>query len=103
MWETAEPVVRDWIESNLGPEGRLQDAAQGAQLIGRFVAALPELLVRAERTAEMAEAMSINGLRLDKETVEAIARAQARRGRGGQAALWVGAIALAAMAARMFM
>lgn len=103
MWETAEPVVRDWIESNLGPEGRLQDAAQGAQLIGRFVAALPELLVRAERTAEMAEAMSINGLRLDKETVEAIARAQAQRGRASQAALWVGAIALAAMAARMFM
>jgi len=30
MWSTAEPVVREWIERNLGPAGRLEDAAQGA-------------------------------------------------------------------------
>jgi ubiquinone biosynthesis protein len=29
MWTVAEPVVREWIERNLGPAGRLEDAAEG--------------------------------------------------------------------------
>lgn len=103
MWTTAEPVVRHWMESNLGAEGRLHDAAEGAQVLGRFVAALPEILTRAERTAEMAEAMAAHGIRLDGETVDAIARAQAARTRSGRVALWIGAVSLAALAARMFM
>ena len=36
MWTAAEPVVREWIERNLGPVGRLEDAAEGAGEIGRF-------------------------------------------------------------------
>ena len=30
MWSTAEPVVRDWIERNLGPAGKLGDVGSGA-------------------------------------------------------------------------
>ena len=29
MWSTAEPVVREWMERNLGPAGKLEGAAQG--------------------------------------------------------------------------
>ncbi len=103
MWTVSEPVVRQWMESNLGAEGRLQDAAESAQVIGRFVAALPEILMRAERTAEMAEAMAAHGVRLDQETVDAIAKAEAARTRSGRVALWIGAVSLAALAARFFM
>ncbi len=28
MWSTAEPVVRSWIEENLGPLGKLHDAGE---------------------------------------------------------------------------
>lgn len=98
MWTASEPVVRDWIESNLGPEGRLHDAAEGAQTLGRLVGALPDIMARAERTAERAEAMATDGLRLDTATVNAIASAQAKRTRFGRLALWIGAISLAAIA-----
>src|SRR5207302_4223370 len=37
MWATAEPVVRQWIERNLGPAGRIEDAAEGAVEVGRFL------------------------------------------------------------------
>ena len=37
MWTVAEPVVREWIERNLGPAGRIEDAAQGAGEVGRFL------------------------------------------------------------------
>ena len=41
MWTTADPVVREWIERNLGPVGRLEGAVEGAGEIGRFVAQVP--------------------------------------------------------------
>src|SRR5215207_2613666 len=44
MWTVAEPVVREWIERNLGPAGRLEDAAEGVMEVGRFMGAVPGLL-----------------------------------------------------------
>jgi ubiquinone biosynthesis protein len=89
MWTTAEPVVRDFMESRLSPEGRIQDAAEGAAAFGRLVAGLPDFLEEAEKaTASLARL----GGRLD----------------GGEAAetrrdplavpLWVGAVSLAIIA-----
>ena len=46
MWTTAEPVVREWIERHLGPAGRIEDAAQGAGEVGRFLGGVPGLLAR---------------------------------------------------------
>ena len=44
MWTVADPVVREWIERNLGPAGRLEDVAEGAGEIGRFLGQVPSLL-----------------------------------------------------------
>jgi len=100
MWAAAEPVVRGWIEERLGAQGRIEDAAVGAQAFGRLIGALPEVLHEAERTARMLGAMAERGgIRLDPETIEDLAQAQSRHGRSGRIALWVGALALAAIAA----
>src|SRR6266567_7167820 len=37
IWTCAEPVVREWMERHLGPAGRLEDVAQGAGDVGRFI------------------------------------------------------------------
>src|SRR4029077_4918009 len=37
----ADPVVREWIERNLGPVGKLEDVAEGAGEIGRFLGQVP--------------------------------------------------------------
>ena len=50
MWATAEPVVREWIERHLGPAGRLEDVAQGAGEVGKFLGDVPGLLGRAARS-----------------------------------------------------
>ena len=34
IWKVAEPVVREWIEDNLGPVGRIQGAMAGAGELG---------------------------------------------------------------------
>ncbi len=102
MWTTAEPILRQWLESRIGPEGRLQDAVRGAERMGRLMGDLPELLETAERAARSLAGPDGNsmgeGLRLHPDTARAIAEAQARRERPGRIALWIGAIALTVIA-----
>ncbi len=99
MWTTAEPVVRQWIEARLGPQGRLEDAAEGAFSLGRLVTSFPEVLSEAQRATHMLSEMAQSGgLKLDRETTEALARVQAQNSRVTRAALWIGAAALVVLA-----
>ncbi len=50
LWAAAEPIAREWIDSNLGVVGRLRDAGDGAELMGKVLAEVPRLLEQAERT-----------------------------------------------------
>jgi ubiquinone biosynthesis protein len=95
MWSVAEPVVREWIERNLGPAGRLEDVAQGAGEIGRFAAQVPALLTRAATLIDQLDDITRNGLVLAPETMEAIGRAEQRRNRWTAVALWTIAALLA--------
>jgi ubiquinone biosynthesis protein len=101
IWTTAEPVVSEWMEKQLGVEGRLQEAAQGAERVGHFVGAIPQLLMRAERMATAFSEMAEDGIRLDQDTVERMADAQARRARPGRVGLWLGVLSLLAIAAAL--
>ena len=89
MWTTAEPVVRGWIERNLGPIGKLSDVGRVASKFGRAALALPEMLDRAERLTQRLEDATKHGFALSPASVDAIGRAEARRARWGNAALWV--------------
>ena len=95
MWTVAEPVVREWIERNLGPVGRMQEAAQGAGDVGRFLGGVPSLLNRAGTLADQIDAATRDGLVLAPQTVAAIGEAEARRSRWTAWALWVIAALLA--------
>jgi ubiquinone biosynthesis protein len=101
IWTTAEPVARDWIESNLGVAGRLREAGEGAELFGKVVAEVPRLLERAETTALALADMARGGVRLDDETVERIAAQEARHAKWTRVAIWIGALALLAIAVRL--
>jgi ubiquinone biosynthesis protein len=98
MWVVAEPVVKDWMQSQFGPEAQFEAAAEGAVSVGKFVTDIPKLLGQAERTADAFSAFVEEGLRLDDHTVERLAEAQSRRNRSSRIGIWVGAIALAAIA-----
>jgi ubiquinone biosynthesis protein len=100
MWTTAEPVVRGWIELRLGPQARLEEAAESALSLGRMVTAFPEVLSDAQKAAHVLSEMSRSGgVRLDRESTEALARAQARHDRPTRLALWIAAGAMLALLA----
>jgi len=99
MWTASEPVVREWIEKRLGPQGKLEDAAEGAASLGRFVGAFPELLQELANNLHMvSDIAEKGGIGLDKKTTDGLAAAQASHGRSGRLALWVGAVSLAVIA-----
>jgi ubiquinone biosynthesis protein len=56
MWTTAEPVIRDWIERNLGPVGRIEALARDAGAILQSARRLPDLTERAEQVLAALEA-----------------------------------------------
>lgn len=98
LWTAAEPVAREWVEANYGVSGRLREAGEGAEVMGKILSDLPGLLERAEQGAAAFAEMGRNGIRLDPESIERIGTAEARHTRWGRAALWVGALSLLAMA-----
>jgi ubiquinone biosynthesis protein len=100
MWVAAEPVVRSWIERKLGPVGRIET---GVTSLGRMAMSLPTLFEDAARASTMLSDMAKSGgLRLDRETTEALARAEARRNRPLRVAAVIGAAALVAIAVALF-
>ncbi len=102
IWTAAEPIAREWVESNLGAAGALKDAREGAGEIGRLLGDVPALLGQAERTLLALAEAARSGVRLDDETVERLAAADARQGRSSRVALWIGALALAAIAVALW-
>ena len=98
IWSAAEPIAKEWIEANYGVTGRLREAGEGAEVLGRVMAEVPRLLEQAERTALALGDMARGGFKLDDDTVERLAAAQAHHARWSRWALWTGALALAALA-----
>jgi ubiquinone biosynthesis protein len=94
MWATAEPVVREWMERNLGAAGRLESAALGMAEVGRAIGGAPGLLTRGARVLGQLDEMTRDGLVLSPQTIVEIDKAEGRRGRWTVAALWVIAVLL---------
>jgi ubiquinone biosynthesis protein len=89
IWSTAAPVVREWMTRNLGPAGKLEGAAEGASQVGRFVAQVPDLLMRGARLVEQLDAITRDGLVLSRQTIADLDKTEARRIRWTAVALWL--------------
>ena len=92
IWKVADPVVREWIERNLGPVGRIQGAMSGAGELGRVLAGLPAIASRSVVVLEQLETMTREGLTLSPETIAAMARTEGRKNRWRTVALWIIAV-----------
>ncbi len=101
MWATAEPVVRQWMEDHLGPGAKMREVGASAKAVARLVSDLPELIERAETTNKRLAQMAVRGLRLDDETLEALAAQDRARGRLGRYAIYGAALALVVIAIKL--
>lgn len=95
IWDSAKPVVEQWMIDQVGPQARLNQAAEGMNTIGRAIAAFPEVLKNAEQIAAQ---LSQGGVKLHPDSARAIADAQTKQTAHARIAIWIGALALAALA-----
>jgi ubiquinone biosynthesis protein len=89
IWRTSEPVVREWIERNLGPVGRMEEAVGGLSSLASAVSRLPDLTLRAERVLAKLERSADHGVPLAAGSGEGRGQAQARQARWQAVALWI--------------
>src|ERR1700756_4650633 len=89
IWTTAEPVVREWIERNLGPVGRMQGALSGTSDLARVLMGVPVIASRAVTELSQLEDMTREGHMLSPETIEALGRSEGRKSRWRTIALWI--------------
>ena len=89
IWRVAEPVVREWIELNLGPVGRIQSAASGAGELARVLSGLPTIASRAVALLERLEFLTRDGVQLSSETIAAMGRSEGKKSRWRTIALWI--------------
>ena len=61
MWTVAEPVVREWMERELGPTGRLKEASEGMGQTARLMAQVPEMLQSAEQAIRALASLATAG------------------------------------------
>ena len=102
MWKSAEPVVAHYVQRLIGPAGKLEEVRDGLQAVGHLVQMAPDMATRAAKLSQEMDVMARDGVRLDKPTIEAIGKAEARHSRSGRIALWVIAISLVALVWEQF-
>jgi ubiquinone biosynthesis protein len=89
IWKVADPVVREWIERNFGPIGRIQGAMTGAGDLARVLMGVPVIAARAVTVLEQLETMTREGLHLSADTIAAMGRAEGKKSRWRAIALWI--------------
>jgi ubiquinone biosynthesis protein len=78
IWKTCDPVVRGWIEENLGPKAKIEDAGKGVAELARLASRLPETLGAAETAISGVAQMVNTGVDLSPQAVEAMALSRRR-------------------------
>ena len=78
IWDASEPVVRTWIERHLGPIGRLEEAGRGLKTLGSILGNLPDIALRSERLLAKLERAADEGMALEQDSLDGMAKAQTR-------------------------
>lgn len=81
IWKTADPVVRVWIDENLGPKAKLEDAGKGLAELARLATHLPKTLSDAETAITRVSQMAERGVDLSPASLEALAELRSRSNR----------------------
>lgn len=81
IWKTCDPVVRGWIEDNLGPKAKVEDAGRNVVELAKLATHLPKVLSDAEAAIAHLAKTAAHGVDLSVETLEALAHARRRADR----------------------
>jgi ubiquinone biosynthesis protein len=96
IWTASEPVVKAWIEGELGAAARLKTFGEGAAMVAGLAANAPKLLAQTGRAIEALADVA-------REQTEIAGNSRARWSGWSLAALWTASLALAAIALKLWL
>jgi len=96
MWTLARPLIEDWMRTNRGPEARIVDLIGNAS---DFLERLPQVLRDLDRAATQ---LANDGISLSPTTIELLAQRGKQVGHPLGLPLWLGVIALIAIAVALW-
>jgi ubiquinone biosynthesis protein len=98
IWKTCDPVVRSWIEENLGPKAKIEDAGKSVAQLARLATHLPQTLAEAEIAINRVSRMAQDGVDLSPQALDAMAETRRR----SDTRLLIGVAILMVLAAWLF-
>jgi ubiquinone biosynthesis protein len=81
IWKTCDPVVRSWIEENLGVKAKIEDASRSLTELAKLATRLPQTLQEAETAIQRVSEMSERGVDLSPRSIEALGETRRRSDR----------------------
>ena len=98
IWETAEPVVRDYLGAELGPQGTMRRAGDAAGALIEAALAVPELTKRMDRLTNDLAVVLEKGLPAHPQSTAVMLARASGNSFARLIPLWLGAISLALIA-----
>jgi ubiquinone biosynthesis protein len=102
MWTAAGPVVKEWMAEQIGPRAKLNEAVEGVSALAGLLLHAPKLAEQACRVGEALANMAESNTQFDFSARKHPTEADTRLFGTKQAALWIGAAALVAIALKMW-
>ncbi|MDY8109226.1 2-polyprenylphenol 6-hydroxylase [Fulvimarina sp. 2208YS6-2-32] len=98
MWVAAEPVVSDYILTELGPAAKLRETRDGIEAMLRLLRRVPDLAEGLGVLSVQLPDLIENGIRLNDDTLKDLASEKRASIMSGRLAQWVIAVSLASIA-----
>jgi ubiquinone biosynthesis protein len=80
-WKTCDPVVRSWIEENLGVKAKIEDASRSVAELAKLATHLPQTLAEAELAIHRVSKMAEEGVELSDRSLGALEEMRRRSDR----------------------
>ncbi|MGD9659368.1 MAG: ubiquinone biosynthesis protein UbiB, partial [Methylocystis sp.] len=81
IWKTCDPVVRSWIEENLGVKAKVEDASRSFVELAKLATHLPQTLAEAELAINRVSKMAQEGVELSDHSLDALSEMRRRSDR----------------------
>lgn len=98
MWHAAKPVVKEWLEYELGPAAKIRKVGAGLKSIDHFLDDLPTHIANFEQDLNGLAKLSARLQTMDDKTIDALLTGKSKNGLSTQIALWLATLSLLSLA-----
>jgi len=102
MWKASEPIVSQWMITNMGPIGYAKDIRDGLKSLTKLAQKTPELVQSFEQITDGLAKTAVEGLHLDDKTVKKFSALQAKRDRSLKILMTIIAICMIVIVIRLY-